>query len=47
MKYIYIYLLAVFIKTHAQNVLVLDSLNKKPIPLIHSTKSRLKAVISI
>jgi hypothetical protein len=35
MKYIYIFLLAVFIKTHAQNVLVLDSLNKKPIPFVN------------
>ena len=35
MKYIYIFLLAVFFKTHSQNVLVLDSINKKPIPFVN------------
>ena len=35
MKYIYIFLLAVFFKTHSQNVLVLDSINKKPVPFVN------------
>ena len=35
MKYIYIFLLADFFKTHSQNVLVLDSINKKPVPFVN------------
>lgn len=34
MKYIFLLFLAFFFKTHSQNVLVLDSINKKPIPFV-------------
>jgi hypothetical protein len=35
MKYTFILILAVFVKTYSQNILVLDSLNKKPVPFVN------------
>ncbi len=35
MKYAFILTLAVYFKTYSQNILVLDSLNKKPIPFVN------------